>query len=101
MFLRENIGRNMSIVGKISDIMWQHMISHEPIYPEILYFDPRNGDNQIVLYAKSKIENKPNKFLKVYGIVKEIKGTSQKGQKINDGDYGGHGRSHHSVSRRW
>ncbi len=97
MLLRENIDQNVSIVGKISDIMWQHMIAHEPDYPEILYFDPKNGDNQIVLYAKTKIENKPHKFLKVFGKVKEIKATSQKGQKIDDGDY----REYHLIVNRY
>ena len=97
MFLSEKIGQNVSIVGKISDIMWQHMVSYESDYPEILYFDPKNGDNQIVLYTKAKIENKPNKFLRVYGKVKEIKGTSQKGQKIDDGDY----REYHLIVDRF
>ncbi|TFH27485.1 MAG: hypothetical protein E4G98_06110 [Promethearchaeota archaeon] len=97
MFLKENINQNISIVGKISDIMWQHMIAYEPDYPEIFYFDPKNGDNQIVLYAKTKIENKPQKYLKVFGKVKEIKGTSQKGQKIDDGDY----REYHLLVNRY
>ena len=49
MHLKEKIGQEVSLVGKISDIMWQHMIAYEPDYPEILYFDPKNGDNQIVI----------------------------------------------------
>ncbi|QEE15193.2 hypothetical protein DSAG12_01017 [Promethearchaeum syntrophicum] len=65
MHLKEKIGQEVSVVGKISDIMWQHMISYEPDYQEILYFDPKNGDAQIVLYAKTQIKNKPNKYLKV------------------------------------
>jgi hypothetical protein len=77
--------------------MWQHMISYEPDYPEILYFDPKNGENQIVLYAKTKIQNKPQKYLKVFGIVKEIKSTRQKGQKIDDGNY----REYHLIVDRY
>ena len=75
MQLKEKIGQEVSIVGKISDIMWQHMITYEPDYPEILYFDPKNGDNQIVLYAKTNIKNIPNKYVKVFGKVKEIKSS--------------------------
>ena len=59
MQLKEKIDQEVSIVGKISDIMWQHMIAYEPDYPEILYFDPKDGGAQIVLYAKTQIENKP------------------------------------------
>ena len=97
MHLKENIDKNISIVGMISDIMWQHMISYEPDYPEILYFDPKNGGNQIVLYAKTKIQNKPQKYLKVFGKVKEIKSSRQKGQKIEDGDY----REYHLIVNRY
>ncbi len=97
MYLKEKIGQEVSVVGKISDIMWQHMIKYEPDYPEILYFDPKNGDAQIVLYAKTQIENKPNKYVKVFGIVKEIKSSHQKGQKIEDGDY----REYHLIVNRY
>ena len=97
MQLKEKIGQEVSIVGKISDIMWQHMITYEPNYPEILYFDPKDGNNQIVLYAKTKIENIPKKYLKVFGKVKEIKSNRQKGQKIEDGDY----REYHLIVNRY
>ncbi|MHA1521061.1 MAG: hypothetical protein ACTSRK_12835 [Promethearchaeota archaeon] len=50
-----------------------------------------------MLYSKTKIENKPKKYLKVFGRVKEIKATSQKGQKIDDGDY----REYHLVVDRY
>ena len=97
MQLKEKIDKDVSIVGKISDIMWQHMISYESDYPEVLYFDPKNGDNQIVLYAKTQIKNKPNKYVKVFGKVKEIKSSRQKGQKIEDGDY----REYHLIVNRY
>jgi len=93
MHLKEKIGQEVSLVGKISDIMWQHMIAYEPDYPEILYFDPKDGGPQIVLYAKTQIEKKPHKYLKVFGKVKEIRATSQKGQKIDDGEY----REYHLI----
>ena len=97
MQLREKIDQEVSIIGKISDIMWQHMISYEPDYPEILYFDPKNGDNQIVLYAKTQIKNKPNIYVIVFSKVKEIKCSGQKGQKIEDGDY----REYHLIISRY
>ena len=97
MQLKEKIGQEVSIVGKISDIMWQHMITYEPDYPEILYFDPKNGGAQIVLYSKTQIKNKPNKHVKVFGKVKEIKSSRQKGQKIGDGDY----REYHLIVNRY
>ena len=97
MQLKEKIGQEISIVGKISDIMWQHMITYEPDYPEILYFDPKNGGAQIVLYSKTQIKNKHNKYVKVFGKVKEIKSSLQKGQKIEDGDY----REYHLIVNRY
>ena len=97
MQLKENIGQEVSIVGKISNIMWQHMIAYEPDYPEILYFDPKDGGAQIVLYSKTLIKNKPNKYVKVFGKVKEIKSSRQKGQKIEDGDY----REYHLIVNRY
>ncbi|QEE15196.1 hypothetical protein DSAG12_01020 [Promethearchaeum syntrophicum] len=97
MQLKEKIDQEVSIVGTISDIMWQHMIAYEPGYPEILYFDPKNGDNQMVLYAKAQIKNIPNKYVKVFGIVKEIKSSGEKGQKIEDGDY----REYHLIVSRY
>ncbi|MHA1745733.1 MAG: hypothetical protein ACTSWW_07025 [Promethearchaeota archaeon] len=97
MQLKEKIGQDVSLVGKISDIMWQHMIAYEPDYPEILYFDPKNGGPQIVIYAKTQIENKPRKYLKVFGKVKEIRATSQKGQKIVDENY----REYHLIVHRY
>lgn len=97
MNLNEKIGQNVSIVGKISDIMWQHMITYELDYPEILYFDPKKGGPQLVLYAKTQIKNKPEKYVKVFGIVKEIKSTRQKGQKIEGGEY----REYHLIVNRY
>ena len=97
MHLKEKIGQEVSVVGKISDIMWQHMIAYEPDYPEILYFDPKDGGPQMVLYAKTQIENQPHKYVKVFGIVKEIKATAQKGQKIEDGEY----REYHLIVDRY
>ena len=97
MNIKEKIGQDFSIIGTISDIMWQHMIAYEPDYPEILYFDPKDGGAQIVLYAKTPIANKPQKYVKVFGKVKEIKSTRQKGQKIEDGDY----REYHLIVNRY
>ena len=93
MELKNKINQHTTIVGKISEIMWQHMIGHEPDYPEILYFDPKADGVQIVLYSKTKIENKPDKFIKINGFVKEIKGTSKRGQKIDDAKY----REYHLI----
>ncbi len=97
MLLKENINQEISIVGKISEIMWQHMMAYEPDYPEILYFDPKDGGVQIVLYSKTLITNKSEKYLKVFGKVKEIKSSRQKGQKIEDGDY----REYHLIVTRY
>ncbi|MHA1584464.1 MAG: hypothetical protein ACTSWL_04360 [Promethearchaeota archaeon] len=97
MQLKEKVDPDISIVGRISDIIWQHMITYEPDYPEILYFDPKNGDNQIVLNAKTQIKNKPHKYVKVFGRVKEIRSSRQKGQKIEDEDY----REYHLVVRKF
>ncbi|TFG20729.1 MAG: hypothetical protein EU530_02220 [Promethearchaeota archaeon] len=53
------LGKEIEITGKISQIIWQHMIVLQPEYPEISYFSlvDENGEegHQFVVYSKQPI----------------------------------------------
>jgi hypothetical protein len=53
------LGKEIEITGKISQIIWQHMIVLQPEYPEISYFSlvDENGveGHQFVIYSKKPI----------------------------------------------
>ncbi len=53
------IGKEIEITGKVSKIIWQHMIVLQPNYPEICYFsllDEKGEEyHQLVVYSKVKI----------------------------------------------
>ena len=65
----ENIlGKEIEITGKISNIIWQHMITLQPDYPEISYFSLLDEDgeqyHQLVVYSKFKITDTGNHTLR-------------------------------------
>ncbi len=53
------LGKEIEITGKISHIIWQHMIMLQPEYPEISYFSllDEEGEeyHQLVVYSKKSI----------------------------------------------
>ena len=53
------LGKEIEITGKISNILWQHLIVIQPEYPEISYFSlvDKNGKegHQFVVYSKKPI----------------------------------------------
>ncbi|MHA1111671.1 MAG: hypothetical protein ACTSRE_11255 [Promethearchaeota archaeon] len=56
----ENVlGEVIEITGKVSNIVWQHMIMLQPDYPEISYFalldEQEEEYHQLVVYSKMKI----------------------------------------------
>ena len=56
----ENVlGKEIQITGKISKVIWQHMIALQYDYPEINYFSLIDEDgeehHQLVVYSKEKI----------------------------------------------
>ena len=73
--LSDNIGKNISLVGSISNTPWQHLIKITEKYENIEYLDLDDG-NQIVIYSREPIECKGR--IKITGHVKEVSGKSKK-----------------------
>ena len=58
-----NVGNNVRIQGKISNVMWQHFTIKTNEYPYMQYIDV-NETFQIVVYSKEEITCKTNIELK-------------------------------------
>lgn len=52
--LENNVGKRVKIVGKVSNIMWQHMFAGHPSHMFENYID-LEGNIQIVVFTKQKI----------------------------------------------
>ncbi|MGQ4874054.1 MAG: hypothetical protein ACP6IY_08290 [Promethearchaeia archaeon] len=79
-FLTENEGKTVKLVGKISNIMWQHIILSLEDYPYFNYFDLENGF-QIIIYSKEEI-NCPNK-IEIIGKIIAVNNESKKSNPEN------------------
>jgi hypothetical protein len=77
MGISKIVGKSVSVVGKISDTPWQHLIGYFPGYSRDYYFDV--GKDQIVIYSKTAIDCTGK--VKVYGKVVEVKGKSKDPRK--------------------
>jgi len=77
-----NIGKNVIISGKISDIVWQHTIQLSEDYQYYYYFDLDDG-NQIIIYTKNKIDENKLKGKQIYvnGTVIQVMGLSKSYKK--------------------
>ena len=84
MHLKDKVGKNITLKGKISDIPWQHMIKDVENCNHIYYFDLEDGD-QIVIYSKAEIQC--TRSLSVTGEVIEVRGKSKRPGKIDDITY--------------
>ena len=72
--LSNYVGKKVIVLGKISDIQWQHTINFIKTHPVILYFDM--DDVQIVIYSKKEINSKEQ--LKISGKVIKVLWKSEK-----------------------
>ena len=54
-YLAQNEGKIITITGKISDVIWQHIISARKSHPYLFYFDLKDG-YQIIIYTKNQID---------------------------------------------
>ena len=72
--LSDYVGKKVIVLGKISDIQWQHTINYIKTHPVILYFDM--DDTQIVIYSKKEINSKEQ--LKISGKVIKVIWKSEK-----------------------
>ena len=77
--MSEYVDKKVCLMGKVSNIPWQHMIAMVDGYPVIEYFDVK--DYQIVIYAETPIEC--NGMVKLYGTVLEVQGE---GKRYEPGD---------------
>lgn len=76
--LGKYVGKKVIVEGKISNVMWQHIMGSFSSHPWHYYFDI--DKSQIVLYTKEKIEKKGK--IKVAGEVVELRGGgAPKGKK--------------------
>ena len=81
MNLKDKTGKKITLLGKISNIPWQHMIKDVENHNHIYYFDLEDG-YQIVIYSKAEIHCAGS--LSVTGEVIEVRGKSKRPNKIDD-----------------
>jgi len=83
--LAKNVGNTVTIIGHVSNIMWQHLMTYDKAYPYNAYFDIPDS-NQIVVYSKKPLPESGE--LAVTGKVIELRGSSkrpgQKESKVDD-----------------
>lgn len=72
--LREKAGNRISVMGRISDVPWQHIIAGFDDCPYSYYFD--FGDDQTVIYCSEEIACTGE--IIVYGTVVEVGTRSKK-----------------------
>jgi len=53
-YLAQNEGKTITITGKISNVIWQHVINTTKSHPYPSYFDLKDG-YQIIIYTKNQI----------------------------------------------
>ncbi len=94
MHLKDKVGKTIALIGKISDIPWQHMIKIVENHNHIYHFDLEDGD-QIVIY--SKVEIHCTRSLSVAGEVIEVRGKLKRPSKIDDVTY----VEYHIIIDKW
>ena len=73
--LKNSVGKSITLTGKISKIMWQHIFGHFPSHPIENFFDLPD-DSQLVVYSTEPL---PEKFdLEITGKVIEIYGPPKR-----------------------
>jgi hypothetical protein len=76
----ENVlGKEIEIIGKISHIIWQHMIKLQSNYPKICYFSLLDevGEeyHQLVVYSKNSIPE--SGIITLHGRMIKIEGETK------------------------
>ena len=71
-YLVENEGNSIKIIGKISNIMWQHIQTYIETHPPMNYFDLEDGF-QIIIYSRNLISCS-NK-VEIIGKVIKVEGS--------------------------
>src|SRR4030043_312590 len=79
--LSKYTGQKVIVIGKISQVQWQHTIKYIESHPVALNFDM--NDAQIIIYSKKDIDTKEN--IKVTGKVIKVNWESEKAG--NNGEF--------------
>ena len=77
-YLAQNEGKTIKITGKISNVIWQHIISAPKSHPYMSYFDLEDG-YQIIIYTKNQITCKEK--VEVKGEIIRIEGNKNTDSK--------------------
>ncbi len=81
---KDSVDENITLLGNISKIPWQHLIQFFDDRPNINYFDLDNGE-QIVIYSREPITCTGS--MKISGKVILTTGGSKRPQKIQTETY--------------
>ncbi len=77
-----NVGKPVTIIGKLSKVIWQHLTAFFDSHPYLNYFDLDDG-YQIVIYTKDSISSEEK--LEIHGKLIKTEGTRKNPRsKIND-----------------
>ncbi len=79
-YLAENEGKSINVVGKISNIMWQHIQTYLETHPHDNYFDLENGF-QIIIYSKDPISC--DEKVEIIGKVIKVEGIRDSRSKAD------------------
>ncbi len=71
-FLKQNEGKVISIKGKISKSIWQHIQALITSHPHINYFELEDGF-QILVYSKNQVDC--NDILEITGRIIKVEGS--------------------------
>ena len=80
-YLVENEGNSIKIIGKISNIMWQHIQTYIETHPSMNYFDLEDGF-QIIIYSRNPISCSDK--VEIIGKVIKVEGSKDPRSKIPD-----------------
>jgi hypothetical protein len=75
-YLEQNVEKIIKIQGKVSTIIWQHIIGCFEGFPYMFYFDL--DDFQIVIYSKKLIQYSHGTLIEVIGKVVVVESCSGK-----------------------
>ena len=92
-YFEENEGKIIKIIGKVSNIMWQHIQTYIETHSTINYVDLEDGF-QIITYSKEPISCSEN--VEIVGKVIKVGGHIDLRSKISNGQC-----EYHIIAETW
>jgi hypothetical protein len=80
--LEKSVGKLVTLKGKLSDEIWQHMLEYIETHPHEHYFNLSDRNLQIVVYAKEKIDC--DNEIEIKGKLIQLKGNKHPKSKVNE-----------------